>query len=146
MDPFLAAYWTIPHALLPSNEELLELFRKRESTMWDNYDHTSGKDPHADCDDEELKAYLTKRFEKLVKQVKPEYQEPLRKVWTEIWKAEQPKAPDYLMLAYSPEFIQANAIEQDYTQFRPRSHYTNSSFLKSYFMAMKWLMREKFYF
>lgn len=74
MDPFLAAYWTIPHALLPSNEELLELFRKRESTMWDNYDHTSGKDPHADFDDEELKAYLTKRFEKLVKQVKPEYQ------------------------------------------------------------------------
>ena len=146
MDPFLAAYWTIPHALLPSNEELLELFRKRESTMRDNYDHTSGKDPHADFDDEELKAYLTKRFEKLVKQVKPEYQEPLRKVWTEIWKAEQPKAPDYLMLAYSPEFIQANAIEQDYTQFRPRSHYTNSSFLKSYFMAMKWLMREKFYF
>ena len=43
------------------------------------------------------------------------------------------------------KFIQENGIDQDYTQFRPRSHYTNSSFLKTYFMATKWLMRERFY-
>jgi hypothetical protein len=35
---------------------------------------------------------------------------------------------------------------QDYTQFVPRSHYTDNDDLKSYFMAMKWLMIEKFYF
>jgi len=37
-------------------------------------------------------------------------------------------------------------IKQDYTQFVPRAHYTESSLLKTYFMGMKWLMREKFYF
>lgn len=146
MDQFLHAYWLIPHALLPSNEELLRVFQERENTMWDHYDYRSGQEPTAEFTDEELKNYLTKRFETLLKQVGPDYQQPLKSAWEHIWKAEQAKGSDFLLLAYSPEFIQKNALDQDYTQFRPRSHYVNSSFLKSYFMAMKWLMREKFYF
>jgi hypothetical protein len=43
-------------------------------------------------------------------------------------------------------FFESTQIKQDYTQFKPRAHYTDSSLLKTYFMAMKWLMREKFYF
>jgi hypothetical protein len=53
---------------------------------------------------------------------------------------------DPFLGSYSPKFIEENNIKQDYTQFMPRSHYTDNAELKTYFMAMKWLMREKFYF
>jgi hypothetical protein len=47
---------------------------------------------------------------------------------------------------YVPQYVNKHEIMQDYTQFVPRSHYTDNVDLKTYFMAMKWLMREKFYF
>lgn len=75
-----------------------------------------------------------------------EYHSALRQTWLEIWKAENHDNLDPLLLAYSSEFIKEKKIKQDFTQFKPRSHYTTSSFLKSYFMASKWLMREKLYF
>jgi hypothetical protein len=53
---------------------------------------------------------------------------------------------DPFLANYSPDFVVINEIQQDYTQFTPRSHYTDNAELKTYFMAMKWLMREKFYF
>jgi hypothetical protein len=53
---------------------------------------------------------------------------------------------DTFLSSYSPDFVAINGIMQDYTQFAPRSHYTDNAELKTYFMAMKWLMREKFYF
>ncbi|MBO7505415.1 DUF3160 domain-containing protein [bacterium] len=53
---------------------------------------------------------------------------------------------DPFLANYSPDFVVINQIMQDYTQFTPRSHYTDNAELKTYFMAMKWLMREKFYF
>lgn len=37
-------------------------------------------------------------------------------------------------------------LKFDFTQFKPRAHYTTDSLLKTYFMAMKRLMREKLYF
>lgn len=144
MDQFLVAYWAIPHALLPSNEELKAVFEKRETTMRDNYTG-EGEQPQAEFSDKELKDYLTKRFEKILPQVDVKYQEALKNTWAKIWEASETEN-DVLLLAYSPKFISENEIKQDYTQFRPRSHYTNSSFLKTYFMAMKWMMREKFYF
>jgi hypothetical protein len=53
---------------------------------------------------------------------------------------------DIFLSVIDPAFFQETKIKQDYTQFKPRAHYTDSSLLKTYFMAMKWLMREKFYF
>ena len=38
------------------------------------------------------------------------------------------------------------ALKFDYSQFKPRAHYTTDSFLKTYFMGMKRMMREKLYF
>ena len=64
-----------------------------------------------------------------------------------IFKAEDIKV-DPLIKYFFPndkEFRKLN-IKQDFTQFRPRGHYTSDSLLKTYFMWMKWLMREKFYF
>ena len=39
-----------------------------------------------------------------------------------------------------------NGLKFDYTQFKPRAHYTTDSLLKTYFIAMKRLMREKLFF
>jgi hypothetical protein len=69
----------------------------------------------------------------------------LNEAWKNIWEASNTDL-DILLAAYAPDFIAENSIYQDYTQFRPRSHYNNSTFLKTYFMGMKWLMREKFYY
>ncbi|MBO4531650.1 MAG: DUF3160 domain-containing protein [Paludibacteraceae bacterium] len=49
-------------------------------------------------------------------------------------------------MAFSPDFISEHQILQNYTLFQPRSHYTDSNGLKTYFMAAKYIMREKFYF
>lgn len=55
--------------------------------------------------------------------------------------------PWHIINHYFPWIMDMNIqIKQDYTQFRPRSHYTTDSLLKTYFMWMKFLMREKFYF
>lgn len=37
-------------------------------------------------------------------------------------------------------------IKQDYTQFVPRSYYTTNALLKTYFMGMKYMMRNKLFF
>jgi hypothetical protein len=69
----------------------------------------------------------------------------MNKVLEQIFSAKD-MIPDPFLMSYSPDFIAVNGIMQDYTQFTPRSHYTDNAELKTYFMAMKWLMREKFYF
>jgi hypothetical protein len=69
----------------------------------------------------------------------------MNKILEQIFSAKD-ITPDPFMMSYSPDFIAINGIMQDYTQFAPRSHYTDNAELKTYFMAMKWLMREKFYF
>jgi hypothetical protein len=43
-------------------------------------------------------------------------------------------------------FQEFDILKFDYTQFKPRAHYTTDSLLKTYFMAMKWMMREKLFF
>ena len=144
LNEFLAAYWAIPYALLESNEDLIKTLDYREQHMWDNYDYSTDETPKAEFSDEELKKYLDKRFDWIVTQVAKKYQEPLKSAWEKIWEWKE-TTPDVFLQAFSPKFIQENGIDQDYTQFRPRSHYTNSSFLKTYFMATKWLMRERFY-
>ncbi|MBQ9553732.1 DUF3160 domain-containing protein [bacterium] len=114
--------------------------------MRENYANWSeDTQPQAEFSDEELKEYLTTRFTTILAQVDPKYQPALQEAWEEIRKAETIDKNDVLFMAFTPDFVSEYDIKQDYTQFRPRSHYTNSSFLKTYFMASKWLMREKFY-
>ena len=143
---FLTAYWAIPYALLPSNDELKSLFEKRQEGLYTSESTVEDPELEGEMTDNELKKYLGVRFESIAKQVPAKYQSALRQTWLEIWKAESYDGLDPLLLAYSPTFIQQKQIKQDFTQFKPRSHYTTSSFLKTYFMASKWLMREKFYF
>lgn len=143
---FLTAYWAIPYALLPSNDELKALFEKRQEGLYTSESTVEDPELEGEMTDNELKKYLGVRFESIAKQVPAKYQSALRQTWLEIWKAESYDGLDPLLLAYSPTFIQQKQIKQDFTQFKPRSHYTTSSFLKTYFMASKWLMREKFYF
>jgi hypothetical protein len=78
-------------------------------------------------------------------QLTPSDQELVNEILDHIFDANE-TTPDTLLMSYSPDFIVLNGILQDYTQFVPRSHYTDNAELKTYFMAMKWLMREKFYF
>ena len=145
LNEFLTAYWTIPYALLPSNDELISELQERERHMRDNFSYDWNNSPTAEFSDEELQEYLTKRFEKLLPSVAKQYQDALKEEWKQILAAEASTGPDPLLLSFSPEYIEQNGIKQDFTQFRPRAHYTNSSFLKTYFMASKWLMREKLY-
>jgi hypothetical protein len=74
------------------------------------------------------------------------YKEKIPDIIYEILSANKLEDFDPFLYSYSPRFIVKNRIKQDYTQFAPRSHYTDNAELKTYFMAMKWLMREKFYF
>lgn len=143
---FLTAYWAIPYAFLPSNDELKALFEKRQEGLYTSESTVEDPELEGEMTDNELKKYLGVRFDSILKQVPTKYQSALRQTWLEIWKAESYDGLDPLLLAYSPAFIQQKQIKQDFTQFKPRSHYTTSSFLKTYFMASKWLMREKFYF
>ena len=149
MYDFLTAYRAIPHALLPDNDTLINELHKRESEkrekMWSD-DSNYNTESNSDFSDETLKDYLNPRFEQIIAKVDSKYQSALKDTWKSIWEAKEPKARDHLLSVYSPDFIRDQAIQQDYTQFKPRSHYTNSSFLKTYFMGMKWLMREKLYF
>lgn len=143
---FLTAYWAIPYALLPSNEELKKEFEKRQENIYAPESKVEDPELEGEMTDNELKKYLGIRFETVVAQVPTQYQKILRKTWLELRKAESYNDLDPLLLSYSPDYIKEKLIKQDFTQFKPRSHYTTSSFLKTYFMASKWFMREKFYF
>jgi hypothetical protein len=74
------------------------------------------------------------------------YKESIPNIIDEVLSANKLEDFDPFLYSFSPRFIVKNRIRQDYTQFTPRSHYTDNAELKTYFMAMKWLMREKFYF
>lgn len=56
----------------------------------------------------------------------------------ELIRKAEGKAPSPIFTPLRPEF------ENDYSQFRPRSHYTKNDTLKSYFIAMMWFGRMGF--
>lgn len=133
---FLAAYWTIPNILLPTSDDL--------KIQWEF-------GLMQDISDEELDKLILERanifaenFEK--RHPKSKYASAILDTVQDILDATEYKWDDHLILAYSPDFIQDHMILQNYTNYQPRSHYTDSNALKTYFMASKRLMREKFYF
>ena len=134
---FLAAYWTIPTILTPDVDE----FKKQQ---WE-YGLPE------DMNDTELKEFIMQRAniyaDNLEKRFpKSKYATAIIDTVQDILDASQYRWSDHLILAFSPDFIEDHQILQNYTMYQPRSHYTDSNWLRTYFMAAKWLMREKFYY
>ena len=134
---FLAAYWSIPAAILVEKEDL-DIEPHLDEAKWEWIEWTVK-------DDEELRKLIRENAKKYISKLDSADQELMNKVLEQIFAAKD-IIPDPFLMSYSPDFIAINGIMQDYTQFTPRSHYTDNAELKTYFMAMKWLMREKFYF
>ena len=142
---FLAAYWSVPAILLldwkdfnvksydESNGWSL-LFAYRSSWSWPTNDDTK------------IKEVVVKNEKKYLDKLSSLYKEKIPSIIEKILSANTLDDFDPFLHSYSPAFIEKKGIKQDYTQFMPRSHYTDNAELKTYFMAMKWLMREKFYF
>ena len=133
---FLAAYWTIPTIFTPEVDDLKK--------QWEY-------GLREDMNDTELKEFIMQRaniyadnFEKRFWYT--EYSQAILDTVRDILNASQYQWADHLILAFSPDFIEDHQILQNYTMYQPRSHYTDSNWLKTYFMATKWLMREKFYY
>jgi len=134
---FLAAYREIPVILTPMLDDM-------KVQQWE-YGIPQ------DMSDEELDEFIMERaniyadnFEKRFP--KSKYASAIIDTVKDILDASNSQWVDHLILAFSPDYIEENQIWQNYTLFQPRSHYTDSNALKTYFMAAKWLMREKFYY
>jgi len=131
---FLAAYWAVPQIFLAPNQELIELANQ-------NIDYQG----NGDISDAQINKLIQQRTQTIAKTLSPEFQTLIPQIIETILAAKS-KDLDSFLSVLGGEFIINAQILQDYTQFKPRAHYTDSSLLKTYFMAMKWLMREKFYF
>lgn len=134
---FLSTYWAIPSILLVDKEDL-EIVPHYDEAKWYWVEGTT-------TDDDEMHSIIKENAKKYLAQLTPSDQELVNDLLDKIFVANENVIDPFLM-SYSPNFIALNWILQDYTQFAPRSHYTDNAELKTYFMAMKWLMREKFYF
>lgn len=132
---FLAAYWSMPATFFVDNEVFL-----------DNHSQKG-----QDMSDEELEMLIKKELSKYTSKLSDNYKLAVEKQVDEILKGEASRGNDFLMIAFGEETWEAEresglTITQDYTQFVPRSHYTNNSLLKTYFMGMKSVMRHKLSF
>ncbi len=127
---FLAAYWSVPAILLVDG---------------DKFRSSNGYYSWPTNDDAEIKKIIIENEWLYLNKLSSTYKITAARVIEKILDANGLETDSFLS-KYSPNFIDENNIYQDYTQFTPRSHYTDNAELKTYFMAMKWLMREKFYF
>ena len=128
---FLTAYWSIPSTLFMEKSELIILNSYKE-----------------DLENEQLNYKLkSKNLVNYKNYVSLKYHDSLSNELQSILDATK-KEEDYLMKEFVPDSSIFNelSIKQDFTQFKPRSHYNSDSLLKTYFMWMKFLMKEKFYF
>ena len=133
---FLTAYRAVPVIFLPAQEEMMEII----STQYEQ--------ENPDLSDEQLTQLINQRTATISKTLAPTYQTLIPTIIEAIQNADESRAIDTFLATQASDFLQNGGMEiyQNYTMFQPRSHYTDSSFLKTYFIAMKWLMREKFYF
>ena len=136
---FLAAYRSIPYSILIPNDELI----KKITTESTNPDQ-------ADLSDEQIQKTITERSKAIFTKLAPTYQKAVEDTLQEIMKATNSEGKNILLEAFSPNLIQSfsgfDGLKFDFTQFKPRAHYTTDSLLKTYFMAMKRMMREKLFF
>jgi hypothetical protein len=140
---FLAAYRSIPYAILIPNEEIM-------NKITTNADAGSDPERSPDFSNEQLQKLIIARQKTILAKLPATYQKALTDTLTEILKADKSDGRNILLETLSPDLLKnfgaMDALKFDFTQFTPRSHYTTDSFLKTYFMAMKWLMREKLFF
>lgn len=133
---FLTAYWMIPTILLiPQDTILSEL---GAGTQW--YDGSE------DLTDTQIHDMIINKTKSLIWTYKPTYASEIEQSIQTILSGTDTEKTDLLLSGFVGPFDPSFDIKQDYTQFVPRAHYTESSLLKTYFMGMKWLMREKLYF
>jgi len=134
---YATAYWAIPHILLLSENEITTQIDKKTqaSTDWST-----------DLNDADINTLSMNTLARIQSQIPQTYQAAVTTTLQNIFEASQSRAPDSLLAVLGWTSSGVIDVQQDYTQFTPRSHYTNSSLLKTYFMGMKRFMREKLYF
>ena len=129
---FLAAYRSIPAAILVDKDKLsVEPYFDEKKWEWNDW---------LVKDDGELRDIIRENAKQYFSELDSTDQKLMSGVLEQIFTANETVIDPFLS-SYSPDFIAVNQIMQDYTQFAPRSHYTDNAQLKTYFMAMKWLMR-----
>lgn len=133
---FLTAYWMIPSIILIPQDDIISALENPNS----NYDGSE------DINDTQIKELILERTKSFLAKYKPTYTQEIEESIQLILSGTETEKPDALVYGFVGPFDPSFSIKQDYTQFVPRSHYTESSLLKTYFMGMKWLMREKLYF
>lgn len=136
---FLEAYRSIPYAILPPNQEIID----KISTMMQNGEN-------ADLTDEQVEDIITQRSKKIFAQLTPTYQAAAEKTLQEILAGNNSNGKNILLETLSPNLLDSfdgfNGLKFDFSQFKPRGHYTTDALLKTYFMGMKRMMREKLFF
>jgi hypothetical protein len=120
-------------ALLESPKDITE-YTQREKNM-----------NNGEFKPEYLKSIILTRAKTILGKYPTQYNTAVNQSIIDILDGEETKKVDSLSQAFSPQTDPDFVITQDYTQFVPRSHYTDNSYLKTYFMTMKWLMRHKMY-
>lgn len=136
---FLATYRAIPHAILISNDELIN----KITTAMEN-----GESP--DLSNEQLQKLIITNSKQIFANLTPAYKKAAEETLQEILQANNSNGQNIILETLSPNLLKNfdgfDGLKFDFTQFKPRSHYTTDSLLKTYFMAMKRMMREKLYF
>ncbi len=139
----LAAYRSIPYSILIPNNELIDKITTNANTEGD-------PESSADLSDEQIQTLIIERQKWLLSKLWSKYKQPVQDTLNEILQATSSDGKNRILETFSSDMIsnfgEMNKLKFDYTQFKPRAHYTTDSLLKTYFMAMKWLMREKLFF
>lgn len=139
----LAAYRAVPYAILIPNNEMIDKINTLAN------DSTNG-DPATDLSDAQVQSLILAREKTIISKLPATYQKAVQDTMTEILKATNTDGKNILLETFSPTMLENfgsfDALKFDFTQFKPRAHYTTDSLLKTYFMGMKWLMREKLFF
>ena len=139
----LAAYRSIPYSILIPNDELINKITTNENTNSDPQNST-------DLTDEQVQNLIINKQKWLLSKLPSEYQKSVQDTMDEVLNATNTEGENILLETFSTgmigNFWMFNGLKFDYTQFKPRAHYTTDSLLKTYFIAMKRLMREKLFF
>lgn len=139
---YLTAYRSIAKILLPNQQEMETLLAMptdpaQQEKRFANMDQS-------DLKDEYLKSIILQRANSIIKKYPTVYDKALLASVSAIVSG-MDKWNDFLAEAFSPQSDPNFVIIQDYTQFVPRGYYTDNSYLRTYFMSMKRLMKHKMY-
>lgn len=138
---FAVAYRAIPYSILIQQEDIEQAINSRSydetETRWDMWNDLTKKD---------IDNLIMKRLASINNKIPEEYQNIVKLTLSDILEATKDRWEDRILEMFSNNGDDKIEIQQDYTQFTPRWHYTDSSLLSTYFMGMKWFMREKLHF